>query len=358
MSSDKESNLQITMHTKSIIASLALLTFPIVFSSDAMSGPLANFVGKNTGTVPQFQTLYVDCNHRDLKTSTANTKDSIRADFYKGSDLIATVAWKGTECGATEDQLYIMKSGIKFDSVILSTNGKNAFWPDEIGYSFQKDNTGNSTLASLLDKWDGSWGRDNYRVWCLSKQASDRSGKDGGCFPAIKFTRGKGKQAGLSNYSPPPPMLYYWMQIDCYDSSVSSSATNNLIKLQLWNGTTRVRGGAWNFTPKSCSATSYRDTSVSFNTPQFTHFTLATNGNNGYWIDRIFLQRAQLRSSSNGIQFFQKYEWSRNHDEKGYCLSTDASDSGRSWKGKMHDGKCWKTISFDLKTQKAKGSTR
>jgi hypothetical protein len=116
----------------------------------------------------------IDCHHSALDPKITNTPDTITVEFWVGNNKVAEDKhFNDISCSNAEHRWSKWKAlrlAQRPSHIVVTTNGSNAFYIDQINMKFYKD--GQITGPNLL----GSAGADNGKGWCLSKDRNDING--------------------------------------------------------------------------------------------------------------------------------------------------------------------------------------
>lgn len=298
--------------------------------------------------------LSIDCYDSSMKNE--NSSNLITVTFWSKDFQHRTGNFKNSmigDCDSISDLVFKTNASI-MDYIIVETSGNDGFWMDEL----QLITKWNTPDGQRIEKVQ-SWGEDGGKGYCLSTDPKDGEGawksRVDGCHKAIKFEVKSGKAFPTTPKTRNINKVEYSINVDCYDPSMENESTSNIIiatffagsrKLKrehFYNGNSgRLNTGSMNETSPGCG--SLHDTKSRIysdqNTP-ITHVVLQTNGNDGFWMDEVYLDL------DNGINDKTIKRWGRDGG-KGYCLSTDPKDGKGAWKGRV-DG-CHKAIKFDVKS--------
>ena len=136
---------------------------------------LGQELGINTDS-PNTYKVVIDCYVQgNSLNSKFRTKDKVLVKFWNKTNLLKKVRAKVPNCDDTTDETYEYKTGGRVTHFSIQTDGKDAFWMDEV--MFMK--------GGHLKK---HYGRDGGGGYCLSEDSRDgKSFKSSGCHAAIMF---------------------------------------------------------------------------------------------------------------------------------------------------------------------------
>ena len=128
----------------------------------------------------------------------------------------------------------------------------------------------------------------------------------------------------------------YVASIDCQVDGIDDEGTGNTITAKFYDGAGRLVGSASEDgignTVGGCST---RNMNLEAKTTAEVHtIMLSTSGNDGFMVDTL-----EVTKDGEDVRTFGK------NDDKGWCMSTDATDGSRSWKFAA-DNTCSSSISF------------
>ena len=304
--------------------------------------------------------LSIDCYDPSMKNE--NSSNLITVTFWKNNYQFRTDDFKNSvigDCDSISDLIFKVYDATDMDYFIVETSGDDGFWMDELQLTKKLWNSSKTEKVQ-------SWGVDGGKGYCLSTDPKDGEGtwksRVDGCHKAIKFDVKSGKAYPTTPKVRTTNRVKYTINVDCYDSSMENESTNNIItatffagsrkldRQHFYNGNNgRLNTGNSNETSPGCG--SLMDTSSSIYTDQnlpVTHVVLQTNGDDGFWMDEVYLDL------DDGINDRTIKGWGQDGG-KGYCLSTDPKDGTTAWKSRV-DG-CHKAIKFDVKSGKVYPAT-
>ncbi len=126
------------------------------------------------------------------------------------------------------------------------------------------------------------------------------------------------------------------VEIDACHSELSNTETSNRITVQFWAGPDRVASKYMDGVSNTCKIWEGNATFSIKTTRNITHVIVKTNGNDGFYIDELYLYKAGELMQHHGRD-----------DGSGWCLSTDANDAGGDWSGKVAGSTCRSQYQFN-----------
>ncbi|MBE9171893.1 hypothetical protein IQ216_01980 [Cyanobium sp. LEGE 06143] len=273
--------------------------------------PLA-CVGLLVGPLPVSALLFDDTPSISIKKVTVRSQDEVGGD-----DVYL--------------KIYVVKGNTRMllretKSITLTSGQSHNFGIGDLSF-------GNDPSSKIvIEAWDadaGLRGKDDLlqRVR-YSPNSSELPSFEGGdpnwgtieanvCDRACHLRNFEETQAALNRKQPNK----YLVTIDCRLSSIENEGTRDRLTIELWAGNSMVNSLA--FDQLSNVACARQDQTITVISPStLTHVAIVTSGNDAFFIDKLHISR-------NGRVLLLK----EGDGFNGYCLSTDATDATRTWRG-------------------------
>ena len=164
----------------------------------------------------------------------------------------------------------------------------------------------------------------------LCKQLNGLAAKPKGVSLADRKQSKWGKWSeGVTGIFVPTSSNTYEVEIDACHSDLYHTETSNRITVQFWSGDRRIASRYQDGVAAGCKVWETH-TTISLETREdITHVIIKTNGDDGFFIDKVRLYKGGKMKKQHGAE-----------NGNGWCLSTDAGDSTGSWKGKVAGNTC------------------
>jgi len=255
-----------------------------------------------------YKVVIDNCHSSIINEGTPNT---ITVEFLNGNRVVGKSPKKGIiECAS--NATFSIKSNENITGVNVTTNGDNGYYIDKIElYKNEK----------LVKRY----GDDNGQGWCLSTDPGDANGDwEGTTVNGCKASQFFGYPVSSSSSSSSQTTgEEYKVVIDNCHSSIINEGTPNTITVEFLNGN-RVLGKSLKKGIIECSSNATFSIKSNEN---ITGVNVTTNGDNGYYIDKIELYK-------NG-KLVKRYG---DNNGQGWCLSTDPGDANGDWEGTTVNG--------------------
>lgn len=298
---------------------------------------LGFFLMASSYSASKAQTSYcVDLDICHTGISNEGTGNEISVLFYADGIYRCKDTKKGVKenCKGA-DATFEVSCGIRPTSFKIVTNGEDGLFIDQISCYVRKSSAALDYVGvdNPLRTQVAEYGIDNGKGWCLSTDPKDAHGEwagkcKTGCTSSLEFKFENSFDVKVKRYS---------LKLDVCHSDLENEGTKNQIKVEFLRGNTVVRTHVKNGVSANCY--SFDEEFSCLTKDIITAARVTTNGDDGFYIDEasLFIDGDKQRQHGGD-------------DGGGWCLSTDPSDSQRSWKGKCSGtgNSCWKSVTFDF----------